>query len=229
MTLSATSTVSLKLSALQSSLRQNRRDLLNRIGERLLELASDDFARKMRGEAGDDGTTWKPVTSGAIYKRAQRRPSGQANLAARRSLTAEERQIMSRVRRLLPRGESKSQNRKAIVARELADDPAYQQLRSERTRLKQEMKALANAQDTGLIGYDQGDLLACFIPGYVAPDGGGNVLEIDDNSVEVGVDRIYAEAFDEIRPIMPNSVPQNWITELERTVERGIEKSLNSQ
>jgi hypothetical protein len=225
-TITITSDHDQQLKQLQDRFRANQQKILRAIGERLLQLALDDYGQKMSGGTGVDGTQWKPVTQAAIVKRAQRRPGWKANLESRRKLTREEAELMKGIRSKLPKGAEHGSARRAMVAQFLDGNPEYESLKQERVSLRQEMESLVNAADNGLIGYSLGDQLASFAKGYSGPGGGGNVFEIDANSVTVGVDRNYSEAFDSLRSIFPDDLPAEWREDLENTLTEELNEAV---
>ena len=152
-TITITSDHDQQLKQLQDRFRANQQKILRAIGERLLQLALDDYGQKMSGGTGVDGTQWKPVTQAAIVKRAQRRPGWKANLESRRKLTREEAELMKGIRSKLPKGAEHGSARRAMVAQFLDGNPEYESLKQERVSLRQEMESLVNAADNGLIGY----------------------------------------------------------------------------
>lgn len=87
-------------------------------------------------------------------------------------------------------------------------------------------RLIAQARN-GLIGVDKRYQLASLQPGYGGPDGqGGNVFEIDNEGVTVGVNRDYSHHFDSLREIFPDDLPAEFVQELEAALLDGLEEFL---
>ena len=77
------------------------------------------------------------------------------------------------------------------------------------------------------IGVDSGLQRASASPGYVGPDGkGGNLFLQYADSVTVGYNREYSEYFDEQRPLLPETLPAEWVQHQEEIVKDWAEKIL---
>lgn len=75
------------------------------------------------------------------------------------------------------------------------------------------------------IGIDTGRQLKSASPGYSGQDGqGGNLFEQDAESVTVGYNRDYSEHFDEVRPLLPEILPEDWVQHQEEIIEKWAEQ-----
>ncbi len=78
------------------------------------------------------------------------------------------------------------------------------------------------------IGVDSGLQRASCSPGFVGPDGkGGNFFKQDADSVTVGFNREYSEYFDEDRPLLPETLPEQWVQNQEDVVQDWADNILN--
>lgn len=68
------------------------------------------------------------------------------------------------------------------------------------------------------INVDTGLLRNSSTPGFTH-EGGGNVLKIEQHSVTVGYGREYAKYVDEIRQLIPDEAPKEWVEECELIVQ----------
>lgn len=208
-----------ELRSLETRIAENFQKILTVVGERVLDLAREDYETKMHGGTGQDGVQWKPVTEGAIQKRAQRRSSWQTLGSTKRKLSREERSLMKDIRRTLPAGPAHQGTRKAIIAKFLDGNGEYEAIRAERDALRQEYLSLVGAQDTGLIGFDFGEQHSSLTKGY-----SGNVFEVTPDSVTVGVNQEYSEAFDELRSIFPDDLPESWLADVEELIQQELQR-----
>lgn len=69
------------------------------------------------------------------------------------------------------------------------------------------------------IGIDTGLQLSSASPGFNAA-GGGNIFRLTNTSITVGYGRSYSGYFDEVRPLLPDKLPDPWLKELEDIVGR---------
>lgn len=69
------------------------------------------------------------------------------------------------------------------------------------------------------IGIDTGLQLASASPGFNA-SGGGNIFQLTNTSITVGYGRSYSKYFDELRPLLPDHLPENWRKKLEAIAGR---------
>lgn len=73
------------------------------------------------------------------------------------------------------------------------------------------------------IGRDTGLQLASASPGFNAT-GGGNIFDIQANSVTIGYGRHYSKYFDEERALLPSKLPPKWRESCEAIAARWLEK-----
>ena len=82
------------------------------------------------------------------------------------------------------------------------------------------------------INVDTGLLRNSSTPGF-STAGGGNVMKISEHEVTVGYGREYAKYVDEIRSLIPDPTPKEWVEECEIIVkewaEELIQEALNGK
>ena len=82
--------------------------------------------------------------------------------------------------------------------------------------------------DQNEIGVDTGLQRASASPGFVGPDGkGGNFFVQDADSVTVGYGREYSEHFDAQRPLLPDTLPDEWVQHQEEVLKEWAEKIID--
>lgn len=69
-----------------------------------------------------------------------------------------------------------------------------------------------------LIGVDSGLMRAAALPGYRGND---RIYKINEaaSEVTVGFGRSYAEYFDNLRPLLPEDIPETWEADIEEIIE----------
>lgn len=94
-------------------------------------------------------------------------------------------------------------------------------IKPRKTKSGKRMPALGTTQ----IGVDTGLQRASASPGFIGKDGkGGNLFKLDTNVVTVGYNRSYSVYFDEVRPLLPEKLPDKWTKELEALVQEWADK-----
>lgn len=184
---------------------QQMAGLLQEIGTQLLSLQKQDFEKKSRGGTGVDGTTWKPLSPMTEYLKATRSISRGSRTAGERS------------------GTVSKEERARLVAK--------------RRKLRQKLlgtvgpfvagskKAKAATIQKSQIGVDTGLLRNCVKPGFSGSHKrtgipGANILQVDGNRVVIGYGVEYADYFDDVRPLMPNTLPEPWEKSIEDIMDK---------
>lgn len=81
---------------------------------------------------------------------------------------------------------------------------------------------------TVAIGIDTGLQLSSASPGFNA-SGGGNIFRLTSTSITVGYGRSYSQYFDQLRPLLPNALPEKWEQECEAIVGRWAQEILSKE
>lgn len=77
------------------------------------------------------------------------------------------------------------------------------------------------------IGIDTGLQQASGSPGFANPNG-GNVFEIRGSSVKVGYGRRYSKYFDETRKLLPDPVPDYWLSAFSTIIKTWLDKIITA-
>ncbi len=117
---------------------------------------------------------------------------------------------------------------KPLAASTIAMKMGKSTAKRNRARKSQKTKVGGKKRPLGgvAIGIDTGILFSSSVPGYSAPDGGGNIFVLDPTNlqVKVGFSRKYATYFDMVRPLIPKLIPPAWQAKLEATAANELLK-----
>lgn len=75
----------------------------------------------------------------------------------------------------------------------------------------------------GVIGIDTGLQLASASPGHA-----NNLFRNDRSSVTVGYNRTYSKYFDAVRPLLPETLPQSWRSQMAAMILRWAQKIIQA-
>jgi TolA-binding protein len=184
-----------------------QRELLTALGKLLLARVQGAYDTKADHGKGSDGITWPDVSRRTLESRVLRR--GPARL-----LREQINGLQEQLRRL-----SHSKNQTAQQA----------QIRRTIEQAQQRIKALieqevANHQigiDTGLQRAAKASNLDDNVWNRPDEDGRGqNVFAVTDTSVTVGYQRTYSHYFDAARKLIPETIPDAWMSDLDREAGR---------
>lgn len=78
------------------------------------------------------------------------------------------------------------------------------------------------------INVDKGLLRNSSTPGF-ASTGGKDLFDVRQDSVTVGYGMEYAKYVDELRPLIPDPAPKEWVEESEKIVAEWLEEELRKQ
>lgn len=172
---------------------------LQQLGVQLLSFAQLDYVTKARGGTGTDGIKWAKDQRSTIEHRVRSRAPAKRIVERRRELAA-------RIREVIRQRSGRGKGRKGWVKTQLAS------LRKQRKALSARLQALVDKEFASYeIGVDHGLQRASAQPGFSGGDGdGGNVFKVEQHAVTVGYGRSYSAAFDELRPLLPEIIPQSW-------------------
>lgn len=172
---------------------------LEQLGIQILSFAKLDYMEKARGGTGSDGIKWKPDERSTIEARVRSRAPAKRIVERRRELAA-------RIKEVIRQRSGRGKGRKGWVKSQLAS------LRKQRKAASARLQDLVDKEFASYeIGVDHGLQRASAQPGFQGGDGdGGNVFVIDQAGVTVGYGRSYSAAFDELRPLLPEIIPQSW-------------------
>lgn len=179
--------------------------LLQRIGVVVLSLTQLDYYEKAKGGTGADGTKWKPLDPRTVAARVRKRGAG-------RRLVDESKRLTARIQAVTPPDVERQRR----------------VLRARRRALQAQLRTLIQAAiSRHEIGVDTGLQRASASPGFQPADGeGGNVFQVDGDTVRVGYGREYSEYFDADRPLLPDDLPESWEAEVDHVVLRWAEEIL---
>lgn len=203
------------------------------IGFAALSDVKQDFIRKSRGETGEDGVKWKPLSPeylayGRRFGRGEQRdlkaaaglgkahrfaPGGSKGLLTVEQLKRWQKLFAQHMARL-------SVSMFLPEAKAAAAAMAWNTLKSEGAQTKLQVYGTRTVD----INRDTGVLFNSLSPGdlsgsganltYTKPSGEGGaeqVFEIIGNGVIVGTNVAYAAAVNKQRPFLPKSIPQAWL------------------
>ena len=190
-------------------------------GISVLHHAQQDYEAKSKHGTGEDGIAWKELSPKTIESRVRSRSVAKGVVEERRKIAQEIRGILNGgITPRARRGQGK----------EVAKQEAVQRLRRKRQDLSRRLDNLVIKEMSSYqIGVDTGLQRASAAPGFNDPHGvwrlsptdvfGQNLFEIDGGTVTIAYNRSYSEAFDAERPIFPETLPANWVSDAEDAVE----------
>ena len=211
----------------------SRKKTLEVVGVQLLQFAQLDYVIKARGGTGSDGIAWAPLQVATVLARLRRKaghikavPVKDAKLHASIPVGAQK-QVLVVAKTVkanqalfgqLAKAGIKFHNPKtgAVIKGTAARYKAGTVLSGAGRNASKTVKQSTGSYE---IGVDTGLQRSSARPGFMASDSlGGNVQQIEADSVTVGFGRSYSRAFDKHRKLFPEILPVAWIEELQSLV-----------
>lgn len=212
-------------------------DILRAMGVQAVSWAVQDYrSRSDGGTAG--GTTWNPITAGAIRSRLAGRTPWQRQTEQLLKLRAEQEPLTEKLRRKMPEGDDpKIKARRGAIARkfmESEDGKKLEKIKKKRRDIRAKRKTTIERElSTARIGVDTGRLVNSLVygvqelsairpPARLANTQGLKpaLFTIQGNQIRIGSVMEYAKYFDEKRPIFPvGFLDPNRRKQLDRIIE----------
>lgn len=237
MTISLTLSLDPPLSEMVQRIADARSRVIDAVADELLALSREMFDEKSHGQPGADAVRWPELTPEGLRSRARRRPEYQALVQERKELTQREASIRVELRQALAGRKARGADPSDRAAwRRLAggllaeiQGGEYYRIKDQRQAVTRQQHSLA-AVDNGLIGVDTGAMGEAI--GSATAD--GTLFEVVESSVTIGVDLTdpvgvhYPAAFDKIRTLLPEDIPDRWVDRLTAAAIRVYEEELGS-
>ena len=180
-----------------------QRELLTALGKLLLARVQEAYDVKADHGKGSDGITWPDVSRRTLEARVLRR--GPARL-----LRDQIDRLNEQLRQL---SNSKNQAARRTQIRRTIDQ-AQQRINA---LIEQEVASHQIGIDTGLQRAAKATDLDDNVWNRPDEDGRGqNVFAVTDTSVTVGYQRTYSQYFDAARTLIPETIPEAWLSALDR-------------
>ncbi len=225
--------------AAQLALFNSRRELLENIGIQLLSFSQEAYTVKSTGETGDDGIRWAPITVQTILARLRRAGHLKSHSLKTSKLPkgvakAPRQRVAIKVTSKGAKGQGNSELFDALAKAGVVfrDKKTGKRLTTGkraavgahvRIRGKSSLKNTVNVSGYE-IGVDKGLQRASATPGYKANP--NQVFDITEEFVTVGYGMNYSKYFDAKRKLFPDTLPAEWVTELESLAAQHNEQVL---
>lgn len=198
--------------AAEAALANKQPEILELMGDYLLEKIRDDYQTKARGGTGEDGVTWPGLLPDSLRKRKRSRGIGSG--AAARGVASKG---------------SGSSTRDISKARSPTGRRSAARRSRGKTRTSKDTgrKRISPAAGNYEIGIDTGAQLNS-LKSKKGGDAGASVV-IVDGSVTVQAAMSYSKYFSKTRPIVPEQMPEKWVKGLEEKLEMLGAKALTSE
>lgn len=218
------------------AIQQGRKETLEIIGTKLLSFSRLDYETKSRGGTGDDGVSWAPLKVSTILARMRKAghlksksiagskiPKGVPISPGQRSVGVIARTVKANQKLLSALDKAGVQFHDRKGKKIIGDRARYRTGTHVTVGSATRNKTVSFSLGAYQIGVDTGLQRASAGPGYSSPDGkGGNIFKLTETSITVGYGRSYSKHFDKHRKLFPETLPAEWLKELEAiTSERG--------
>lgn len=213
---------------------QERKKLLEVVGIQLLQYAQLDYVIKARGGTGSDGIAWAPLQVATILARLRRKaghlkavPIKDAKLHSSIPVGKTQKQVLVVARTV--KANQKLFNQLVGAGVQFHNPKTGKAIIGDRARYKagtvlsgttkNASKTVKQTPGSYEIGVDTGLQRSSARPGFMASDSlGGNVQQMEADSITVGFGRSYSAAFDKHRKLFPEILPVAWVEELQAMV-----------
>ncbi len=213
--------------AVAEAIEKERRDTCEVLGVQLLQFIQLAYEEKSHGKTGEDGIAWEPITVDTVLGRL--RKAGHLSTTPVKHVKKPAVPVAPNQRVIYKVARTEKHNKKLFGELEAAGVEFYDKkgkkisgakghkagttLKINKATRENTVRVSPGAYQ---VGVDTGLQRASASPGFVGPDGkGGNVFRTDEVSFTVGFGRNYSVYFDRHRKLIPDTLPDAWLKQLE--------------